>query len=96
VTTAQNPANLVPISEQAWVVVGWVSALLCVAWLLFVVLFTRYRENHRPRSTGEAHTRGVETRVARRGTTVVVAVVTVVLVVALLAFVLGRAGDLFA
>lgn len=95
-TLAQNSVNAVPLSEQGWAVVLWVTVALCVAWLVLVVLVTRYREHHRPRTTGEAHTRGVETRVARRGTAVVVGAVAVLLVVALLVFVLGRAGDLFA
>ncbi|MFC5380870.1 hypothetical protein [Aquipuribacter nitratireducens] len=88
--------NAVPLSEAGWLVVLWVSVALAVAWLVFVAAFTRYRERSRPHSTGESHTRGVETRVTRRTTSVVVAVVAVVLVVALLLFVLGRVGDLAA
>jgi TRAP-type mannitol/chloroaromatic compound transport system permease large subunit len=88
--------NAVPLSDQAWQVVLWVTLALCLAWLVFVVLFTRYRQQHRPTSTGEAHTRGVETRAARRTTSVLALVVGVVVVVGLLVFVLGRVGDLFA
>ena len=89
-------SNAVPLSDEGWQVVLWVTVALCLAWLAFVVLFTRYRQQHRPRSTGEAHTRGVETRAVRRTTSVVAAVVGVVVVVGLLVFVVGRVGDLFA
>lgn len=87
-------ANVVPLSDDGWLVVLWVTVALCVVWLAAVVALIRHRFVHGPgphvqakppSEPGTARILGARTLlVAAVGLSVVVLVV----------FLVGRAGDL--
>ena len=91
------PANAVPLSDTGWVVMGVVTGVLAVAWVVGVVVVTRVREaradNHHLADAQSPHEGSVTKRVSAR-TVLVVAVAVAAL--AVVVFLVGRVGDLLA
>lgn len=91
------PANLVPLSDTGWTVVLWVTVALAVAWVVGVVLATRYQMargmQDPPVDAQSPHEPSAGKRISAR--TLLVVAVTVA-GVALVVFLLGRVGDLLA
>lgn len=83
----------VAITPAGWLVAA-VLLVLSVAWIVGIVLVTRYQEQHPPVSVLQAKGRGQSTRALRRVAVVAMGLFVVASGVGLLAFVLGRAGDL--
>lgn len=87
-------ANIVPLSDDGWLVVLWVTLALCVVWLGVVAAVSRHRyvtgpgpgvQRKPPKEPGTAKILG-----ARTVLVLAVGLAAVVLVV----FLVGRAGDL--
>ncbi len=89
--------NLVPLSDTGWAVMAWVTVVLAVAWVLGVVVVTRVREargdTHHLADAQAPHEGTVAKRLSAR-TVLVVAVAVASL--AVVAFLVGRVGDLLA
>ena len=89
-------ANIVPLSDDGWLTVLWVTVAACVLWIVGVAAVTRHRyvtgpghgvQRKPPKDPGTAKILG-----ARTVLVVAVGLAAVVLVV----FLVGRAGDLLA
>lgn len=93
--TVLTPMNLVPLSDTGWSVMAWVTAALAVAWVVGVIVVTRVREargdNHHLADAQSPHEGTIAKRVSAR-TVLVVAVAASSL--AVMAFLIGRVGDL--
>jgi Na+-transporting methylmalonyl-CoA/oxaloacetate decarboxylase gamma subunit len=93
---AANAANAVPLSESGWAVVGWLTLLACVLWLVGVVVATRWRGRPTPQKVVDPATQKDPSTPSRVSARVVLGVVVAVAVLAVVAFLLARAGDLLA
>lgn len=89
-------ANIVPLSDDGWLTVLWVTVGLCVVWIAVVAAVSRYRyvtgpgqgvQRKPPSEPGTARILGART--------VLVGAVGIA-AVALVVFLVGRAGDLLA
>lgn len=87
-------ANIVPLSEDGWLTVLWLTVAACLVWVVAVVLVSRHRY-----VTGPAH--GVQRKPpSEPGTARILGARTVlvlavgVVAIGLVVFLVGRAGDL--
>lgn len=89
-------ANIVPLSDDGWLVVLWVTVAACLVWVVAVAAVSRHRyvngpgphvQSTPPKEPGTAKILG-----ARTVLVLAVGLAAVVLVV----FLVGRAGDLLA
>lgn len=89
-------ANIVPLSDDGWLTVLWVTVGLCAVWIAGVVAVSRHRyvtgpgpgvQRKPPKEPGTARILGART--------VLVGAVGLAVVV-LVVFLVGRAGDLLA
>jgi hypothetical protein len=89
-------ANAVPLSESGWAVVGLLTLVASVLWVVGVVVATRLRGRPTPQKVVDPSTQKDPSTSARVSGRVVLAVVVAVAVLAVVAFLLARAGDLLA
>lgn len=91
-----SSANLVPLSDQGWLVVLWVTVALAVLWIVGVVVVSRQRAAHGPGQGVQSKPPtepGTATKVSAR---VVILALVVLSFVVLIVFLGGRVGDLLA
>ena len=88
------PANAVPLSESAWAVVGWLTLLACLLWLVGVVVVTRWNGRPTPAPVVDPDKQREPSATSRVSARVVLTVVTAVAVLAVVVFLVARAGDL--
>lgn len=91
-----NDANIVPLSEAGWSVVLWVTIALSVAWLLAVALWIRFKAAPSPSDVPSADSQKEDSAGFRISARVVLVVVVGLSFLALVVFLVGRAGDLAA
>ncbi len=89
-------ANVVPLSDDGWLTLLWVTVAAAVVWIVGVVVVSRQKALHSP-----GH--GVQTKPPKEpGTAKILGARTVLVLavglaaVVLVVFLVGRAGDLLA
>lgn len=96
VVLSANDANLVPLSEAGWSVVLWVTVGLSLAWLVAVALWIRLKAAPSPSDVPSAASEKEESAGFRISARLVLVVVVGLSFLALVVFLVGRAGDLAA
>jgi multisubunit Na+/H+ antiporter MnhC subunit len=89
-------ANAVPLSESAWAVVGWLTLAACLLWLVGVAVVTRRSGRPDPAPVVDPGKQREPSATSRVSARVVLTVVTSVAVLAVVLFLVARAGDLLA
>lgn len=87
-------ANAVPLSDDGWLVVLWVTVAACVVWLAATALVIRRRLVHGPGPDVQP-SRPREPRLAARlGARTVLTIAVALAVLVVVVFLVGRVGDL--